>query len=227
MRVDVAATAEEAAAGAASHVAAELRKALAARGLATLALSGGSSPARLFAGLAREPLDWLRVHVFQVDERFAPTGDAARNLVSIERALVAGGQLPGANLHPMPVDDADAGAAAARYERSLVNVAGRPPVLDVVHLGLGADGHTASLFPGDPAVGGADGGVAVTATQAGYRRMTLTLPVINAAATILWFVTGAAKAAVLGKLIEGNWEAPAGQVARRQAVVFADTAAQG
>jgi 6-phosphogluconolactonase/glucosamine-6-phosphate isomerase/deaminase len=99
--------------------------------------------------------------------------------------------------------------------------------LDVVHLGLGADGHTASLFPGDAGLGVRDRAVTVTAEHGGYRRLSLTLPALNRARRIVWLATGAAKAAVVGRLIEGNWSAPAGRIARDQAIVVTDKAAAG
>jgi 6-phosphogluconolactonase len=225
VRVTVASTPQKTAALAARHVARKLRDGVGARGRATLALSGGTTASLLLAELARQPLDWSKLDVFQVDERVAPAGDAARNVVAIERALVSGKLLAPERLHAMPVGDADTAGAAQRYAEALAAVAGQPPVLDVVHLGLGTDGHTASLFPGD-AVLEASAPVLVTAEQAGFRRMTLTLPVINAARHVVWLVTGAVKKAALERLATRGWDAPAGRVARRQAVIYADRAAR-
>jgi 6-phosphogluconolactonase len=225
VRLVVAPTPEEAAALAARHMAGAIRQAIAARGVATIALSGGSSPRPLFAGLARQPLPWQSIHVFQVDERVAPRGDAERNLTSIEAALCGHGPLPRAHLHAMPVDLPDLEEAAAACERELEAFAGRPAALDVVHLGLGTDGHMASLFPGDPALGIQDRNVAVVGPHAGYRRLTLTLPVLNAARNVVWFVTGAAKRAVLTSLAAGGATFPAGRVDAARACAFADEAA--
>jgi 6-phosphogluconolactonase len=222
--LNVAPSPEDAAARAAGHIADTLRLAIDERGQATLALSGGSSAPLLFAALARATLAWSAVQVFQVDERLVGRGNAARNLRALEQALVGQGALPRANLHPMPVDDQAPDATAASYD-GLVTAAGRPPRLDVVHLGLGIDGHTASLFAGDPALSAREALVALTSVQSGYRRMTLTLPVLDGARDIVWLVTGTAKARVLARLVAGDWDAPAGQVARESAVVFADEAA--
>ncbi|MBI4697092.1 MAG: 6-phosphogluconolactonase [Gammaproteobacteria bacterium] len=220
--LDVAPDAAVAAARAASHIAERLRDGLASRGLATLALSGGSSPLPLYAALAEATLDWRHVHVFQVDERVVPRGDPARNLEAIARAFVAGGPLPAANLHAMPVESSDGCAA---YAGELARLAGDPPRLDVIQLGLGTDGHTASLFPGDEAlaVGGRD--VAFTGTLAGYRRMTLTYPALERARALVWFAPGAAKATPIAALVKGDRAIPAGRVARARARAFVDAAA--
>ncbi len=225
MRTVVSATAQKAALAAARSIARKLRDAIAARGSATLALSGGGSAAALLTELARQPVDWSRVQVFQVDERLAPAGDPARNLVALEQALVAAKKLPADRLHAMPVNEADLGAAAQAYFALLGQHAGDSPVLDVVHLGLGADGHTASLFPDDPLVDVPAKAVLCSEPHAGFRRMTLSLPLISAARHIVWYVTGESKRGVLAQLITRGWKAPAGRVARRHAVIYVDKAA--
>ena len=218
MRFVVSATPEKAARAAARQIARRLRTAIGERGVATLALSGGSTAPVLHGELAHLPIDWEKVHVFQVDERIAP--DPSRNLPAISNALGR------SKLHAMPVDAANAVQAARDYADELIAVAGDPPVLDVVQLGLGADGHTASLFPGDAAMAATDP-VACTGEQAGFRRMTLALPVINAARNIIWYVTGAAKREPLAHLATRGWQAPAGRIARRQSVIYTDRAARG
>jgi len=225
MRLEVAKTAEDAAGVAARLIATVLGIAVGRRTRATLALSGGSSPLPMLRALARESIDWSQVHVYQVDERVVARGDSARNLGALDEILVWRGPLPRRNLHPMWVDRADLEAAADSYADELAQVAGEPPVLDLVHLGLGGDGHTASLFPGDPVLAAKDRSVAVTGEHNGNRRMTLTLPVLNRARNVLWFVTGADKAGVLADLHAGGAPFPAGRVARRRAVVVADEAA--
>jgi 6-phosphogluconolactonase len=220
MRFVVSATPEKAARAAARHIARRLGLAITGRGVATLALSGGTSAPLLLAELARQSLDWPRLHVFQVDERVVPAGDPARNLTATQAALVGPGRLARERLHAMPVETGDANG----YALELVARAGSPPVLDVVQLGLGVDGHTASLFPEDPALT-ADAPVACTGEHAGHRRMTLTLPVINAARRIVWFAHGAEKMPALARLATRGWQAPAGRVARRHAVVYTDSAA--
>jgi 6-phosphogluconolactonase len=226
MRIEILEDEEAVARRAAALVAADARAAVAARGGFTLALSGGRTPWRMLRILAGEPVPWSRVHLFQVDERVAPAGDPARNLTRIAESLRGGAALPPAQLHAMPVEERDLAAAARRYARELEAAAGTPAVLDLVHLGLGADGHTASLVPGDPALEAADA-VTVTGAYQGHRRMTLTLPVLGRARRVLWLVTGAEKAETLRRLRAGDRSIPAGLVPRDRALILADEAAAG
>ena len=212
---------------AAEVLAAEARRAVAARGRFALAVSGGRTPWRMLRALAAEPVPWEAVHLFQVDERVAPTGHPDRNLTGIAESLLRRVALPAANLHAMPVEERDLDAAAARYARELERVAGAPPVLDLVHLGLGADGHTASLVPGDPALLETDCDVAVTGFHERHRRMTLTFPALDRARRILWLVTGAEKQPMLARLRAGDRSIPAGRVRGERALVLADAAAAG
>ena len=209
----------------AALLAEELRAALRSRGRASAAFSGGRVGA-LLARLAAEPLPWEALDVFQVDERVAPAGSPDRNLTALAAALVGPGRLPAAALHALPVEDADPARAAARYARALEAAAGRPPVLDVVHLGLGADGHTASLFPGDPVLDVADRDVApTTGAYAGFARVTLTLPALSRARCAVFVASGAEKAPALARLLAGDPAVPAARVAARRLVVLADRAA--
>lgn len=225
MRLEVSKTPAAAAQVAARLIATVLGIALGRRTRASLALSGGTSPVPMLKALAEEPLDWTAIHVYQVDERVVARGDSARNLGVLDEILVWRGPLPRRNLHPMWVDRADLSDAADAYAQELKQIAGDPPILDIVHLGLGTDGHTASLFPGDPAVAVREHSVALTAAHQGYRRMTLTLPVLSRARSIVWFVTGADKAGVVADLYAGGAPVPAGRVSRRRAVLVADQAA--
>ena len=174
----------------------------------------------LLERLSASDVDWSSVHVFQVDERVAPDEHPDRNLTLIERDLP-----DAATMHAMPVTDRDVDAAAARYERELVSVCGKPPVLDVVHLGLGPDGHTASLLPGEPVLDVRDRAVAVTGEAAGYRRMTLTYPALDAARLIVFVVSGAEKADALARVLDGDESAPAARLRARDVRTIADTAA--
>ncbi len=122
----------------------------------------------------------------------------------------------------MPVDEPDLAGAAQSYGALLTRIAGSPPVLDVIHLGLGADGHTASLVPGDPALDVIDSDVAISNPYQGHRRMTLTYPILNRAEMIIWLVTGDAKASVLQRLIAGDALLPASRIRRDRATIVAD-----
>jgi 6-phosphogluconolactonase len=201
----------EAAAGrGAELIAAAARRALDARGRFSVAVSGGHAPWRMFELLGEHALEWEGIEVFQVDERIAPEGDRDRNLTHLLASLPPAGA---ERVRPMPVDDADLEAAAARY------AAGLPAELDLVHLGLGPDGHTASLVPGDPVLEVRDRLVALTGEYAGRRRMTLTYPAIEAAREVLWLVTGADKPEGFAKLRAGDPSIPAGRVRAREAIV--------
>ena len=152
MKIDVLPDADAVAKEAARLVAGEARAAVAERGRFTFAVSGGSTPRRMLRFLSGEDLPWKAIHVFQVDERVAPDGDTDRNLTHLREALLSRVDLPAANLHAMPVGREDLVGAAAAYARDLATTAGGEGALDLVHLGLGTDGHTASLVPGDPAL---------------------------------------------------------------------------
>jgi 6-phosphogluconolactonase len=225
MQVDVRATAAEASQHAAELIAESLRAAARERGRAAAAVSGGSTPAAMLQALAASDLPWAAIHVFQVDERIVPAGDERRNLIEIERAFAAASQLRG-HLHPMPVGSVPVESGAAQYCRDLASVAGEPPRLDVVHLGLGADGHTASLVPGDAALD-AEADVAISGLYQGTRRMTLTLPIIDRARQVVWLVTGAAKRDVVQRFLAADPHLNASRVRRDAAVLVLDRAAAG
>ena len=197
-------------------VVAELaRAAEAARGGFTFAVSGGKTPWAMFGHLAAEDMPWEATTIFQVDERVAPEGDPDRNLTNLRAAL---GPAP-ARVVAMPVNDADLEAAAGRY------AAGLPARFDLVHLGLGDDGHTASLVPGDPVLDVSDRDVALTAVYRGRQRMTLTYPGLARANQLLWLVTGPDKAGPLAQLLAGDRSIPAGGVEAAASLVLADSAA--
>ncbi len=227
MQVEVLPDAKAAAQRAAAIIAAAARDAVVATGQFTCAVSGGKTPWLMLKLLAGEKVPWEQVQLFQVDERIAPAGHDDRNLTHLTASLLSRVPLPPAQMHPMPVEGTDLPTAARQYAEALAAAAGRPPVLDLVHLGLGADGHTASLLPGDAVLNVADADVAVTGEYLGRRRMTLTFPVINRARRILWVVTGADKAAMLKRLRDGDRNIPAGRVERSAAIVIADRAAAG
>jgi 6-phosphogluconolactonase len=198
-------------------VAAAAAQAVAERGRFTLAVSGGRTPWAMFGALYGL-MPWEKVTIFQVDERIAPDGDPDRNLTQLQRSLPPGGA---ADVRALPVWAEDLDAAAAVYAEAL------PDRLDLVHLGLGPDGHTASLVPGDPVLDVSDRDVAVTGEYQGRRRLTLTYPVLNRARRILWLVTGEDKVDALARLRSGDESIPAGRVRTDDALVVADAAAAG
>ena len=225
MKVEVFADADSVAKEAASLVAAEARTAVAERGNFVMAVSGGHTPWLMLRALSHEDVPWEGVHVVQVDERVAPAGDTERNLTHLSESLLAEGSLNPKNIHAMPVEDPDLDSAAERYAATLQELAGSPPVFDLVHLGLGPDGHTASLVPGDPVLHVTDADVALTGVYQGRRRMTLTYPIINRSRRVLWLVTGNDKAAMVRRLIDGDTSIPAGRVNSDHALILADRAA--
>jgi 6-phosphogluconolactonase len=206
-------------------VAEHARAAVKERGRFTFAVSGGHTPWVMLAALAGEQVPWNDVHVFQVDERVAPADSDERNYKHLRDSLLSHVPLPEPNLHAMPVEATDLPAAAAQYAHTLEGLAGSPPAIDLVHLGLGPDGHTASLVPGDPVLGVTDAWVGLTGLYQGRHRMTLTYPVLDHARCVLWLVAGAEKVDALGRLKRQDPTIPAGRVRQEGAIVVADRAA--
>ena len=199
----------------AAFVAERARDAVAASGSFHFVVSGGHTPWAMFAELAAETVPWDSVVIYQVDERVAPPDDPDRNLAHLHQAL---GPAP-AQVQAMPVNDKDLVAAAAGYAAVL------PGHFDLVHLGLGPDGHTASLVPGDPVLAVTDRLVALTQPYQGRVRMTLTYPALARARQILWLVTGSDKKHPLAKLLAGDTTIPAGRIEAAASLVMADRAA--
>jgi 6-phosphogluconolactonase len=219
--------ADAAAQGSAACIARLAKEAVAERGRFLLALSGGETPTRMFMRLSQQEVPWSDTYMFQVDERVAPAGDADRNLTALQADLLTHIPLPASRMYLMPVVNEDLAAAARSYAEVLQRVCGAPPVFDLIHLGLGADGHTASLVPEDPVLHVRERDVAITRMYKNRRRMTLTYPLINRARQILWLVTGSQKAAVLARLRRGDTRIPASAIERKHAQVFADADAGG
>ena len=217
-QVEVLADAESVAKRAAELVADWARKAVAERGRFTFAVSGGRTPWVMFARLADEDVPWAQTAIYQVDERVAPAGDPDRNLVHLHESLPADAE---AEVHAMPVEEDDLVAAASSYARLL------PERLDLVHLGLGPDGHTASLVPGDAVLDVTAHDVAITGEYMGHRRMTLTYPPLERARQRLWLVTGDDKTDALRRLRAGDTSIPAGHVRDDHTIIVADAAAAG
>ena len=224
MKIDVYTDDHGVARKAAAIIADAARVAATSRGRFIMAVSGGHTPWLMLRTLADDELPWQHVQVFQVDERVAPVGDPDRNLAHLRASLLDRVPLPADHIHAMPVEAADLDLAAGQYARTLEEVAGSPPVLDLVHLGLGPDGHTASLVPGDPALDVTDADVALSGPYQGHRRMTLTFPIINRSRLVLWLVTGGEKAQTLVRLRDGDRSIPASRVRQDRALVLADRA---
>jgi 6-phosphogluconolactonase len=225
MKIEILADADTVARKAAAIIAAEARDAVVARGRFVLAVSGGHTPWIMLRALAGEKVPWEQLHIVQVDERIAPAGHLDRNLTHLRDSLLTRVPLRPEQVHAMPVEAPDLETAAKTYSKTLSEIAGSPPVLDLVHLGLGPDGHTASLVPGDAVLNVTDGDVALTGLYQGRRRMTLTYPIIDRSRRILWLVTGADKAGPLKRLRDADPSIPAGRVRQDQALVLADRAA--
>jgi len=227
MKIEVYADADAVALEAAKFIATEARDAVASRGKFVMAVSGGKTPWVMLRELAQQDVPWKGVHVVQVDERVAPEGDPDRNLTHLRESLLEHAPLRPEQIHAMPVESGNLEAACAQYAEMLKTIAGSPPVLDLVHLGLGPDGHTASLVPGDPVLEVTNADVGVTGPYQSRRRMTLTYPMIGRSRRVLWLATGAQKAGMLARLQAGDATIPAGRVSRDRAVILADRAAAG
>jgi 6-phosphogluconolactonase len=210
---------------AAAIIAAEAREAVVARGRFILAVSGGHTPWLMLRHLAGEEVPWEKVHLVQVDERVAPAGHPDRNFTHLRESLLTRVPLRSEQIHAMPVEAPDLEAAAAGYAQNLREIAGSPPVLDLVHLGLGPDGHTASLIPGDPVLNVTKADVALAGVYQARRRMTLTYPILNRSRSILWLVTGTDKSGLLVRLRDADPSIPAGRVRQDHGRVLADRAA--
>ena len=225
MKIEILRDADAVAQKAAEIIATESRAAVKARGRFIVAVSGGHTPWQMLRALAEEEVPWKDVHVVQVDERVAPAGDPDRNLTHLRESLLQHAPLRSEQIYAMPVEASDLEAAAKRYALTLREIAGTPPVLDLAHLGLGPDGHTASLVPGDPVLNVTDSDVALTGVYQERRRMTLTYPMLNRSRRILWLVTGSDKVAALQRLRDGDRSIPAGRIQAANALVLADQAA--
>jgi 6-phosphogluconolactonase len=213
--LEVLADPETVARRAASFVTERAREAIVDHDRFHFAVSGGHTPWAMFAELATCDISWEQVVLYQVDERVAPSGDPDRNLTHLRQSLA---NAP-AEVIAMAVERPDLEEAAAAYAALL------PDRFDLVHLGLGPDGHCASLVPGDPVLEISDRLVGVTASYEGHRRLTLTYPALGRADQLLWLVTGADKHEALRRLLAGDETIPAGRVQAKASLVMADEAA--
>ncbi len=204
---------------AANFIAERAAEAIQARGVFLIAFSGGKTPLKMFEMLGRQSIDWSKVHVFQVDERLAPDGPD-QNYFQLHEALLSRVPLPPDQVHHVN-QAVDAESAAALYASAIHDFLGVKPTLDLVHLGLGSDGHTASLVPNDEVLKCAED-IGVSQVYGGWRRVTMTYPMLNRARGRLWLVTGQDKAAMLEHLLAHSGEIPAVGISRQNTVVFAD-----
>ena len=227
MQIETLATADAVASRAAQLIASEARNAVAERGRFVMAVSGGRTPWQMLRALAHEDMPWEKVHVAQVDERIAPEGDKDRNLTHLRESLLSHAQIPESHILAMPVNATDLDQACQDYTATLESLCGSPAQIDLVHLGLGGDGHTASLIPGDPVCNVHDAEVALTGIYQNRRRMTLTYPIINRSRRILWVVTGAEKKPMVPRVISGDPTIPGGPIAQQNAILLADSEATG
>lgn len=227
MKIEIFEDSDSVARAGAATIAAEARDCAASRDRFSFAVSGGHTPWVMLRALAAEDVPWAAVHIFQVDERVAPEGDPDRNLTHLRESLLQHVPLRPDQIHAMPVELADLDSAAAKYALALQEIAGAPPILDLVHLGLGPDGHTASLVPGGRVLQVMNAEVGVTGAYQGRRRMTLTYPALNRSRKILWIITGGDKVDAFGRLRRGDGSIPAGTVRRDGALVLVDRAAAG
>ena len=212
---------------AASIIAGEARKAVALRGRFIIAVNGGKTPWKMLRALADENVPWEGIHILQVDERLAPYGHPDRNMTHLYESLLGHAPILPERIHAMQVEVNDLESAAAGYARVIREIAGSPAVIDLVHLGLGPDGHTASLVLRDPVLGVTDSDVALTGIYQGRQRLTLTYPIINRARKILWLITGSEKSEMLQRLLDSDLSIPAGRISQENAMVLADKDAAG
>ena len=227
MKMEVLNDADAVARRAAQVIASSAREAVKERGRFIMAVSGGKTPWAMLRDLANEDVPWDKVHIFQIDERIAPAGDKDRNLTHLHESLLNHAPVRKDQIYAMPVNEQDLDAAAAQYAETLRNIAGSPAILDLAHLGMGPDGHTASLVPNDPVLNVTDRDVALTGEYQGRHRMTLTYPIINRSRHILWLMTGPEKVDMLRRLREADTSIRAGRVNQQNALILADRAAAG
>jgi 6-phosphogluconolactonase len=227
MDIHIYKNAERVAQEAAKRIAEMARQDIAGRGRFVMAVSGGKTPWQMLRALGQENIPWKNIHILQVDERVAPAGDPDRNLTYLCESLLEFAPINPEQIYAMPVEENDLDAAAKEYIRTIQEIAGTPPVLDLIHLGMGADGHTASLVPGDQVLKIMDTDVSLTGPYLGRRRMTLTYPVINRARRVLWMITGGGKFEMFKRFIGGDESIPAGRINKSHAIVIADEEASG
>jgi 6-phosphogluconolactonase len=225
MKTELFPTADQVAAGAAAYLEQEIRFALTHQKSFSLAISGGRTPWEMLKILSKADLPWKRVNLFQVDERVAPDGHADRNLTQLFQAIAGTPMVTQLRIFPMPVLAEDLEEGCREYTQVLDEVT-EGKGLDLIHLGLGSDGHTASLVPGDGVMEVQDRLVACTQnTYQGRIRMKLTYPLLNGAKQLLWIVTGIEKQEMVQRLLKQDPSIPAGKIRQENALLMVDKAA--
>ena len=229
MNVEVLVDGEALAERAVELLVASAARAIDERGQFVWAVSGGSTPRRMLQLLSeRRDLDWSRTHLFQVDERLAPDGDPDRNATMLQTELLTDTFLAHntpAGIWLMPVTANDSVAAAAEYAETMDALAGTPVVFDLIQLGMGGDGHTASLIPGDPIVDVIDRDVAISQEYQGRLRMSFTWPVLDRAKELLWVIGGESKQDAVRLFLDSDSSIPATLPTQARATVLLDQAA--
>lgn len=215
-------SADQVAKEAASYIADRIRENIARKGHFTFAISGGRTPWAMIKELAKEDLPWEKTFLFQVDERIAPDTHPDRNLTQLFKVIEGSKLVLRLNIFPMRVNAEDLSEACADYESHINRMTGNGK-LDLIHLGIGTDGHTASLVPDDPILEVMEKGVDITGNAyQGRLRMSLTYPLINQAEKILWVITGEEKAEMLNRLLHKDQSIPAGKIDQHHAIVLTE-----
>jgi 6-phosphogluconolactonase len=225
MKTEIFPQADDLAEAAAAYLAQQITTTLATKSTFSMAISGGRTPWEMLKILAKADLPWQRVNLFQVDERVAPDGHADRNLTQLFQAIAGTPMVTQLRIFPMPVLAADLEEGCREYTQVIHEVT-EGKGLDLIHLGLGSDGHTASLVPEDGVMEVQDRLVACTQnTYQGRIRMTLTYPLLNSAKQLLWIVTGSEKQEMVKRLLQQDPSIPAGSIRQENALLLVDQAA--
>lgn len=222
MQINVYSSAEEVAHEAAKWISSLAKRKIESKGSFSFALSGGRTPWEMLAKLAQENLPWEKINLFQVDERIAPEGHKDRNLTQLFQVLQGTRLMTRLNIFPMHVISENLQEACEEYAQHIERITGNS-MLDLIHLGMGTDGHTASLIPGDKVCDVGNQMIALTAQPyQGRQRMTMTYPLINQAENILWLITGEEKKEMLVRMLNKDPEIPAGKIKQDQAILMTD-----
>ena len=222
LKTEIFSSADQVAFEAAKYLEQRIKETLHVEKKFSMAISGGRTPWEMLKVLSQAELPWTRVNFFQVDERVAPDGHADRNLTQLYQSIAGSTMATTLQIFPMPVTAANLDSASQEYAESIHTIT-EGKGLDLIHLGMGSDGHTASLVPSDGVLTINDREVACTEhAYQGRKRMTLTYPLLNSAKHILWIVTGAEKREMVQRLLQQDASIPAGLVSQKNALLMVD-----